>query len=508
MRSIALSVALAALMALPPVEARAQTPASLLRDQGIAAALTALEAAPQGRDFERGTLMVLRAVERSLQVGARHGLGDRMMRVPGLPFFASRGLPRRMPPLAPDTLSTMVRDLLADLDSARLVLNADPAPQAFVLNLGDVWLDLNENATRDPGEGAVEALLPMLVGRRALRGPDAVVPPSPVVRFDAAGRDWLVAYTQMISGAGSLFLAFDPTPVLRDLAAQAGLLEGLPVVPDYYDLDALRARLPGLEAQVKDARDRMRALAEAMRPYRERQLALSERLRANPTPAEKLALEAEQAALNEERAPLLEEDQRVSRERRAAAEELQSVQRLLKQPAIGDRTPGDDFADMARDPLTVLYLALTALRQQPDVARVQAARDHWLAMIAANRQFWAAVEAETDNDREWIPNDRQQSALPVTLEPGTGATWLRVLDEAEAVLQGRLLLPHPMLPEGVGIGLSSWMATPGPIDLMAWVQGVGAVPYAARGPRISALSWRRFSALAQGRAGALALWFN
>ena len=503
MRSLALSVALAALMALPPGAAPAQTPANLLRDQGIAPALAALEAAPQGRDFERGTLMVLRAVERAMQTAQRHRWPDRMAR---FPLIGSRpGLPRGEP-APPEALADLTATLLADLAAAREVLNADSAPQAFVLDLGDVWLDLNANATRDPGEGAVEALLPLLMGRGAPRGPEAAA--APVVRFDAADRDWLVAYTHMVAGAGSLFLAFDPTPVLRELAAQAVRLEGLPVVPEYYDLDALRARLPGLEAQVEDARDRMRAQTEAMKPFRERQRDLADRMRANPTPAERLALDAEQAALNDDRAPLLEESQRVWRERRAASEEVQSIKRLLGQPAIGDRTPGDEFASMARDPLTFLYVALTALRQQPDIGHAQSARHHWLEMIAANQRFWAAVEDETDNDREWIPNDRQQSALPVTVDPGAGAAWLRVLEEAEAVLTGRLLVPHPMLPKGTGINLAAWFDAPGPVDLMAWVQGVGAYPFLARGPRISALSWRRFSDLAQGRAGTFALWFN
>lgn len=503
-------LALAALLALLPAAVQAQTPANPLRDQGIAAALATLEAAPQRRNFERGALMTLRAVERALQAGMRHGLIDR---IPGLTFRARRGLPRGVVLPSPDALGSIARDLLADLEAAREVLDADPAPQAFVLDLGDVWLDLNANATRDPGEGAVEALVPLLMGRRnpgGMTGPGGAREPAmpPAVRFDAADRDWLVAYTHMVAGAGNLLLAFDPTPVLRDLAARSAQMDSLPVVPEYYDLDALRARLPALEAQIKDARDRLRALSEAMKPYQQRQRDLSDRLRANPGLAEKQEIEAAQTALNEDRAPLLDEDRRLSRERRAATAQAQSIRRILDQPAIGDRTPGDDLANVLRDPLTVLYVTLAALRQQPDVARIHAVRDHWLAMIAANRRFWAAVEMETDNDREWIPNGRQQSALPVTLEPGSGAIWLRVLDEAEAVLQGRLLLPHPVLPKGVGINLGSWLANPAPVDAMAWVQGVGALPHAARGPQISALSWRQFSALAQGRAGVLALWFN
>lgn len=493
----------AAALALLPALSHAQTdPLDILRDRGLAAAV---EAANDSPDFLRGTLMTLRAVERSLQAAASHGLGKGLTLMPGFPWAAQRGLPRGTTLPQPDTPGTIIRDLLADLEVARKLLNDDPAPEPFVLALGDVWLDTNADGIRDPREGAVETLLPILTGQRRPAPPQAV---PPAIRFDAADRDWLVAYTHMVSGAGSLFLAFDPTPVLRDLAAQAARLEGLPVVPEYYDLDALRARLPGLESQVKDARDRMRALAEAMRPYRERQRVLSNRLRANPTPAEKLEIEAAQAALNQDRAPLMDEDQRLSRERRSAAEELQSIQRILGQPAIGDRTPGDDFGSMARDPLTLLYVVLTALRQQPDIGHAQSARDHWLAMIAANRRFWAAVEAETDNDREWIPNSRQQSALPVEVDPEAGPAWLRVLDDAEALLTGRLLIAHPMLPDGTGISLSTWFEAPGPIDLLAWIQGVGAYPYAARGPRISGLSWRRFTAMTQGRTAGVALWFN
>lgn len=474
-----------------------------LQDRGIEAALAAAPA----EGFERGALMVLRAVERALQTGRRHGLTDRLAGLPGLPFAPRRGRPRGTEPPAPDTVSNLIRTLLDDLSAARAVLEADPAPAPFVIDLQAVWLDVNANGARDAGEGAVEALRPLLLGRAARRA-EAAEMPSIEVRFDAADRDWLMAYTHMVSGAGSLVLAFDPTEVLRDLAARATLLDSLPVVPEYYDLDALRARLPGLEAQVKDTRDRMGALAEAMKPYQARQRELSNRLRANPTPAERLELEAAQAALNDDLAPLLDEDRRLSRERRAAAEEVQSVKRLLGQPAIGDRPPRDDFARLARDPMTFLYVALTALRQQPDAARLHDARDHWLAMIAANRRFWAAVERETDSDREWIPNPRQQSALPVAVDPGAGPAWQRVLDEAEAVLQGRLLIGHPLLPPGTGINLAAWLDAPAPLDLAGWIHGVAAYPYAARGPVISGINWGRFAQLAGGRGGTFALWFN
>jgi hypothetical protein len=499
MRFLALA---AALVLTPDLAARADTTA-ILRDQGIAAALQAGLA----RDgFERGSLLVLRAVETALQTAARHGLTDRAAQM--LAMRPPRGrLPRGVEPAAPDTLSRLTATLLADLAAARAELATDTTP--FVLDLNAVWFDLDADGRRGQGEGAAEMLLPAILPRPDLNAQAEALTTRPLeVRFDEADRDWLVAYTHMVAGMGHLLLAFDPTPVLRDLAEGQARLAMLPVVPDYYDRDALRARLPGLEARANDLREQEKSLRDALQPLQDRRITLFDRARATADPAAKTAIEAELGAVIAEMEPMQRNALSLVRERRAAAAELQSIRRILNEPAISDRTPGDAAADMLRDPLTVLHVVVAALRQPPDAAQVQAVRDHWLAMIAANRRLWAAVAAETDNDREWIPNDAQQSALPVTLEPGTAEAWLTVLDEAEAVLQGRLLLPHPLLPQGVGINLASWFDAPGPVDVLAWVQGVGALPHAARGPQISALSWQRFGALAQGRAGALALWFN
>ena len=41
-----------------------------------------------------------------------------------------------------------------------------------------------------------------------------------------------------------------------------------------------------------------------------------------------------------------------------------------------------------------------------------------------------------------LPNDKQQSALGLTLPPGTGAVWLSVLEDAEALLKGTKLAPY------------------------------------------------------------------
>jgi hypothetical protein len=37
------------------------------------------------------------------------------------------------------------------------------------------------------------------------------------------------------------------------------------------------------------------------------------------------------------------------------------------------------------------------------------------------------------------------------------------------------------------------------VNLAGWVQGIEALPYAERGPRVSAANWRRFDGMMQGR---------
>lgn len=149
-----------------------------------------------------------------------------------------------------------------------------------------------------------------------------------------------------------------------------------------------------------------------------------------------------------------------------------------------------------------------AVNQQPDAARAKAAKDHFLAMIAENRRFWTLVALEADNDREWVPNDAQVSALGFNLPPGTGDSWLGVLADGEALLQGRLLIPYWRGPEGQGINLGRMFDEPAPVSVTGWVQGWAAVPYLEQGPVVDATSLRQFEALMGGNAGLMMVFLN
>ena len=187
-----------------------------------------------------------------------------------------------------------------------------------------------------------------------------------------------------------------------------------------------------------------------------------------------------------------------------------SIDRVLATRAAFGLTPPPEYSmyfvfETFADAFAMLE---GAVNQKPDAARAKAAKDHFLAMIAENRRFWAAVKAETDNDREWIPNDSQTSALGIVLPPGTGDTWLGVLADGEALLQGRLLIPYWRGGAGQGLNLGRMFDEPAPISITGWIQGWSAVPYLEKGPVIDSTSFRQFEALMGGNAGLMMVFLN
>lgn len=159
------------------------------------------------------------------------------------------------------------------------------------------------------------------------------------------------------------------------------------------------------------------------------------------------------------------------------------------------------FADTAA-------VVLNTLRHQPDPALIAETEAHARAMIAANRDFWTAVAAETDNDREWIPNDAQQQALGLEIPPGTGAAWVAVLADAEKVLNGDLLVPFWRFAPGNGVDLRKWLDAPAPIELIDWIQGTAALEYAGSGAVIDGEAWSQFLSISGGNAGLYMVMFN
>ena len=153
--------------------------------------------------------------------------------------------------------------------------------------------------------------------------------------------------------------------------------------------------------------------------------------------------------------------------------------------------------------------AIHLMRFEPsEPERLSAARKHLLAMVERSRRCWKAALAETDDDREWIPNAEQTSLTPLEVTGERIEAWRRFLDEAEAVLRGKKLLPHWRVPGERGINLKRAFEEPRRFDLVMWAHGAAAAPYVAKGPVISEEMARQLTAAFQGRFLAFAVWFQ
>lgn len=164
--------------------------------------------------------------------------------------------------------------------------------------------------------------------------------------------------------------------------------------------------------------------------------------------------------------------------------------------------------DRDLDSIDLIAVTIASLKQQPDKARMASARDHLLATVTENRLFWSRVTKETDDNHEWLPNDHQHSALGVELPPGTRESWLAVLADFEAVLNGKKLLPFWRVGAPAGLNLAKYYADPTPVDVAGWIQGWAALPYLERGNVIDTTSLDAFDSLMQGQSMLFSLYLN
>lgn len=178
--------------------------------------------------------------------------------------------------------------------------------------------------------------------------------------------------------------------------------------------------------------------------------------------------------------------------------------------AVSGLPQPDSFNSFAnyRTEIDLVAMIIFALEQTPDRDLARNAHDHFLAMIADNREFWTDVAMETDNEGEWIPNKAQTSALGLPFPAETGTRWLAVLADAERVLNGDLLIPFWRLGPGAGLDLGAMFLDPPPLDPVGLIQGESLLPYVRTGPSANLESLLRFRALVGGNAGLYIVMLN
>lgn len=228
---------------LAPAGATAQTDISvMIATDGLAATearLTAL-ADPTPTDlFALGGVQFLGGVEAALQARWQTSLDS--------PLLASMGIPLlRLPvsanpapdPFRPEMIDALFATVADDMAGAVETLSQIDGEVGLRIDLADLWFDVNMNASRDPGEGAIE------ITGGAVPGLDAA--PDMVVRFDTADAAWLRAYAHLLAGISDTIRAIGPTdPIARVMATAQGFadLAGPPVPGRAFGMATYQAEL-------------------------------------------------------------------------------------------------------------------------------------------------------------------------------------------------------------------------------------------------------------------------
>ncbi|MEX0794230.1 MAG: hypothetical protein WD045_13935 [Pirellulaceae bacterium] len=146
---------------------------------------------------------------------------------------------------------------------------------------------------------------------------------------------------------------------------------------------------------------------------------------------------------------------------------------------IRDEVPDATFRFDTRQ-ISDLIAAIHLLRfpiHEPN--RMENALEHFEAMLAQSKIMWKHYQAETDDNREWIPNPKQTGVLGVPVTQKMLDTWLETVTAAEEVLKGEKLVPFWRgKPRGdYGLNLRKVFTEPQELDLILWVQGTAAAPY-------------------------------
>ncbi len=171
----------------------------------------------------------------------------------------------------------------------------------------------------------------------------------------------------------------------------------------------------------------------------------------------------------------------------------------------GDRVFNMDGVDIADVVAFVHLINLPVIEPK----RMTSALEHLQSMVACSRRMWKLALAETDNDHEWIPNPQQDCVFPgIHVTKDMIAAWQAFLDEADAILAGKKLIPFWRGNDNRGVNLRRFFTEPTRFDLVLWVQGSAAAPYLEEGQITTKETWTRLMRVFEGDFIGFAIWFN
>lgn len=443
------------------------------------AALQALENERRSPEINMtlATWQAFSSIERFGQALHRHGF-----RSPRLVLLPLLRLPVPENPnpetMTYETWRGILAELVADLDKAKSMLAGIPdnAEIGLDVDLNALRFDLNSDGLLDESESVAmifQAISgPQRRGRTASTetNGDAESPPlSPSFRFDRADGYWLQGYANFVTANARMWLAHDFSKTF-DVSFQM-FFPGAGMAAEAPDrADAARKKL---DAQIK------------LNPYLGMDFAETE--------------EAKQSLSRQIEALPPFRQQRLKREARMA---MMVYQRELR--GTGNGGSNSEIFD-------AVSLIHTVNWPVTDIDARARIRLDLLEMVRLSRLNWQSIQAETDNEREWLPGPQQPGPHPLTtlqVTNETVAAWHDALDLFENALEGRVLLPHMRFADR-GINLKRFFEEPTPFDLVLTITGPGAIPYLETGSIASNREWRELTrTFGRNAFWSYAIWFN
>ncbi len=142
--------------------------------------------------------------------------------------------------------------------------------------------------------------------------------------------------------------------------------------------------------------------------------------------------------------------------------------------------------------------------------RLRKSHAHLKKMVELSRKNWEYSLAESDDEREWIPNPRQTGFVSaVTVSKEMVDQWHEFLIEWDALLDGKKLAPfwRGVNPKQ-GVNVKRVFFESRRFDLVLWIHGSAAAPYLEVGDVTQQETWERFQSTFGGQFLGFAAWFN
>jgi uncharacterized protein (TIGR03000 family) len=160
------------------------------------------------------------------------------------------------------------------------------------------------------------------------------------------------------------------------------------------------------------------------------------------------------------------------------------------------------FANVKPPARDVPGFPFTLRLKEPE--RMKAALSHLENVLVLSKESWKFILAETDDDHEWIPNPKQRGALGIRVTQPMVDSWLQFVDEAQAILAGKRLIPSWHNGDKRGINLRRVFLEPRSLDLST----DATAPYLEEGPLTRPAVWNQLQRVFGGDLLNFAIWFN